>query len=144
MKKSIRNISRRDFLAYGSALGAAGMIGLGGTSASASDFPSRKIRAFTPTRAGGGADRNFRAFSGVWTKHIGTDFEPGFYPGAAGRVGYETYMDKASDDGHDLIFGNMGPEVLNWVVKKPSFDLSAYRYFIQVDADPVVYQHFPA
>ena len=33
-------------------------------------------------------------------------------------------------------FGNMGPEVLNWVVKKPTFDLNAYKYFIQVDADP--------
>jgi putative tricarboxylic transport membrane protein len=72
----------------------------------------------------------------VWKKHLNADFEPGFYPGAAGRVGYETYMGKASDDCHDLIFGNMGPEVLNWVVKKPTFSLDDYFYFIMVDADP--------
>ena len=32
----------------------------------------------------------------------------------------------------------MGPEVLNWVVKKPSFPLDAYHYFLRVDADPAV------
>jgi tripartite-type tricarboxylate transporter receptor subunit TctC len=45
-------------------------------------------------------------------------------------------MGKASDDCHDLIFGNMGPEVLNWVVKKPTFSIDDYFYFIMVDADP--------
>ena len=45
-------------------------------------------------------------------------------------------MGKAEDDCHDLIFGNMGPEVLNWVVKKPTFALEDYFYFTQVDADP--------
>ena len=75
---------------------------------------------------GGGADRNFRSFAGVWKNHLNAEFEPGFYPGAAGRVGYETYMGKASDDCHDLIFGNMGPEVLNWVVKKPTFSPVSY------------------
>jgi len=47
-------------------------------------------------------------------------------------------MGKAAADGHDLIFGNMGPEVLNWVVKKPTFPLDSYFYFAQVDADPAV------
>ena len=45
-------------------------------------------------------------------------------------------MGKASDDCHDLIFGNMGPEVLNWVVKEPSFSVDDYFYFLMVDADP--------
>jgi len=99
-------------------------------------FPERPLQVYIPTRAGGGADRNFRSFAEVWKHHLNAEFEPGFYPGAAGRVGYETYMGKAGDDCHDLIFGNMGPEVLNWVVKAPSFPLDAYFYFLQVDADP--------
>ncbi|UCE32763.1 MAG: twin-arginine translocation signal domain-containing protein [Burkholderiales bacterium] len=128
--------SRRDFLVNTSALGAGGMLaGLPGLAFGAG-FPERNIQVYIPTRAGGGADRNFRTFAGVWKKHLGGDFEPGFYPGAAGRVGYETYMGKASDDCHDLIFGNMGPEVLNWVVKEPTFPLSDYFYFLQVDTDP--------
>lgn len=118
------------------AAGASGMTLGVGSAAWSADFPERAMRGFIPTRAGGGADRNFRAFTGVWAKHLGKEFEPSFFPGAAGRVGYETYMAKASDDCHDLIFGNMGPEVLNWVVKKPTFSLDDYFYFIQVDADP--------
>ena len=100
------------------------------------EFPERAMQVYIPTRAGGGADRNFRSFSGVWKNYLMAEFEPGFYPGAAGRVGYETYMGKAKDDCHDLIFGNMGPEVLNWVVKAPTFSLDDYFYFMQVDADP--------
>lgn len=118
------------------ATGASGMVLGSSRSAWAATFPEHALRAFIPTRAGGGADRNFRAFAGVWEKHLGKEFEPSFYPGAAGRVGYETYMAKASNDCHDLIFGNMGPEVLNWVVKKPTFNLDDYFYFVQVDADP--------
>ena len=102
----------------------------------AAQFPSRNIKVFVPTREGGGADRNLRAFTGVWRKYLKTNFEPSFYPGAAGRVGYETYMGKAPVDCYNLLFGNMGPEVLNWVVKKPTFDLNSYFYFGQMDRDP--------
>jgi putative tricarboxylic transport membrane protein len=131
-----RDFDRRKFLAMTAATGVSGMtMGLS-TNAWSASFPDRALRGFIPTRAGGGADRNFRAFTGVWAKHIGKEFEPSYFPGAAGRVGYETYMAKGADDCHDLIFGNMGPEVLNWVVKKPTFSVDDYFYFIQVDADP--------
>jgi len=129
----MNNHERRYFLK----LCAAGLVmGVPGIGFGAS-FPSRTMEVYIPTRAGGGADRNFRSFAGVWKNHLGGEFEPAFYPGAAGRVGYETYMGKASDDCHDLIFGNMGPEVLNWVVKQPtSFSTDDYFYFLMVDADP--------
>lgn len=129
-------IDRRRFLQSSTALAVAGMTGTLATTVRAADFPERPMQVYIPTRAGGGADRNFRSFAGVWKEHLGGELEPQFFPGAAGRVGYETYMGKASDDGHDLIFGNMGPEVLNWVVKKPTFALEDYFYFVQVDADP--------
>jgi len=129
----MRKQDRRNFLKLSAAgLAAMGMPSLGFSA----DFPERNIQVFIPTRAGGGADRNFRNFGGVWKNYLGVDLEPSFYPGAAGRVGYETYMGKATDDCHELIFGNMGPEVLNWVVKKPTFALDDYFYFMMVDADP--------
>lgn len=102
----------------------------------ASSFPDRNMKVYIPTREGGGADRNFRAFSSVWKTKLGVDFEPGFYPGASGRVGYEIYMGKAEPDAYNLIFGNMGPEVLNWAVQAPSFDVEDYFYFGRVDTDP--------
>lgn len=136
MKRFKSTLNRRQFLGYTSALGATTLAaGWPGTGRAAA-FPERNMQVYIPTRAGGGADRNFRSFASVWKNHLEAEFEPAFYPGAAGRVGYETYMGKAGDDCHDLIFGNMGPEVLNWVVKKPTFSLADYFYFIQVDADP--------
>lgn len=128
--------TRRTFLRHSSALAAAGMVSSWPRFGTAAAFPERPIQVYIPTRAGGGADRNFRSFAGVWKNHLNAEFEPAFYPGAAGRVGYETYMGKAGNDCHDLIFGNMGPEVLNWVVKPPSFPLEDYFYFLMLDADP--------
>ena len=129
----MNHLDRRHFLKLGAAgLAAGAWPGLG----FGANFPLRNIEVYIPTRAGGGADRNFRSFGGVWKNYLGVELEPSFYPGAAGRVGYETYMGKAAGDCHDLIFGNMGPEVLNWVVKPPSFSLDEYFYFVMVDADP--------
>ena len=127
--------SRRRFLQGSAAVGATAMAMPLGTALGA-EFPSENINVYVPTREGGGADRNLRAFTGVWKKYLKTNFEGAYYPGAAGRVGYEKYMGLAQPNCYDLLFGNMGPEVLNWVVKKPTFDLDDYFYFAQVDADP--------
>ncbi|MDH3593711.1 MAG: tripartite tricarboxylate transporter substrate-binding protein [Rhodospirillales bacterium] len=131
--------TRRAFL-KGSAA-AAGAVGLAShplAFALAETFPSRNINVYVPTREGGGADRNLRAFTSVWKKYLKVNFENAYFPGAAGRVGYEKYMGLAKPDCYDLLFGNMGPEVLNWVVKQPSFDLNDYFYFARVDEDPGV------
>jgi tripartite-type tricarboxylate transporter receptor subunit TctC len=129
--------SRRGFLRGSAALaGATALATSPLSSAFADTFPERNINVYVPTREGGGADRNLRAFTGVWKKYLKTNFEATFYPGAAGRVGYEKYMGLAKADCYDLILGNMGPEVLNWVVKKPSFDVNDYFYFARMDEDP--------
>lgn len=133
---TFNRMNRRRLLKSSTALAMAGLSGTFAKTIQAAEFPERTLQVYIPTRAGGGADRNFRSFSGVWKNHLNAELEPQFYPGAAGRVGYETYMGKASDDAHDLIFGNMGPEVLNWVVQEPTFALDDYFYFLKVDADP--------
>jgi putative tricarboxylic transport membrane protein len=131
--------SRRVFVRGGLAVaGAAGLSVSQFSGAFGAGFPDRNLKVYVPTREGGGADRNLRAFTGVWKKYLKTNFEPAFYPGAAGRVGYETYMGKAPADCYNLLFGNMGPEMLNWVVKKPTFSLDDYQYFARVDVDPSV------
>ncbi|MDX1484565.1 MAG: hypothetical protein R3229_08795 [Alphaproteobacteria bacterium] len=130
-------LDRRRFLAGSAAAVGAGLLtGMPGANALAASFPSRNIQVYVPTREGGGADRNLRAFASVWKNYLKVNFEPSFYPGAAGRVGYEKYMGIAKDDCHELLFGNMGPEVLNWVVKKPTFNVADLIYFAQMDRDP--------
>ncbi len=130
--------TRREFLGGTAAVAGAAAVGVAPfASAFGASYPDRNLKVIIPTREGGGADRNFRAFSGIWKKYLKTKFEPRFYPGASGRVGYEVYMGKNEPDAYSLIFGNMGPELLNWVVKEPeSFKVSDYLYFGRVDTDP--------
>ena len=127
-------LNRRTFLGTGAAAG--GLILAAPQIARASSFPDRNISVIIPTREGGGADRNFRAFSSIWKTKLEADFEPGFFPGASGRVGYEVYMGKNEPDAYSLIFGNMGPEVLNWAMQPPTFNVDDYFYFGRVDTDP--------
>ncbi|HEX6141129.1 MAG TPA: hypothetical protein VFZ01_00300 [Geminicoccaceae bacterium] len=132
-------MQRRDLL-IGSAASLA-FASVFGRHARAAEFPTQTIEVVVPTREGGGADRNLRAITDVWKKHLdGATFEAAFYPGASGRVGYEVYMGKVEPNPHHLLFGNMGPEVLNWVVQPPeSFEFpGAYKYFARVDSDPSV------
>ena len=138
MANSKHTIGRRTFLKGSLAALGTAAVGAPLWTARAEDFPTRNIGVVVPTRAGGGADRNLRAFTTVWEKYLKTNFEPGFYPGASGRVGYEVFVGKKEADCYNLLFGNMGPEVLNWVVKPPKFNLDDYFYFARVDTDPCV------
>ena len=134
-------IPRRTLLkGSAAALGAAALSTSPFSSAFAAKFPSDPIKVMVPTREGGGADRLLRAFWAVWKKHLKTRMEASFYPGAAGRVGYEKYMGLAKPDCYTIMFGNMGPEILNWVVQPPrGFKYPGdYVYFNRVDADPGV------
>lgn len=130
----INTMNRRGFLK--TTFAASGALALPGIVRAQDAYPSRNINTIIPTAEGGGADRNFRAFTSVWKNKLGTEFEPGYYPGASGRVGYEIYMGKHEPDAYSLIFGNMGPEVLNWAMQAPDFDINDYFYFGQVDVDP--------
>jgi len=118
------------------ALGVAALSSMPFGNAFAAGFPDGDISVTVPTRAGGGADRNLRAFTSIWKKYLDTTFKPDFKPGASGRVGYEFYMGKKEANGQNLLFGNMGPEFLNWVVKPPTFALEDLTYFARVDTDP--------
>lgn len=129
-----RTLNRRTLL--GTSAVATGLALAAPQIARAAGYPDRNIGVIIPTREGGGADRNFRAFTSIWKSKLNADFEPGFFPGASGRVGYEVYMGKKAPDAYSLIFGNMGPEVLNWAMQAPSFDVNDYFYFGRVDTDP--------
>ena len=135
--KFYAKLNRRDVLKTSLALaGAAVASKIPFSNAFAADYPDRNIQVYVPTTEGGGADRLLRAITGVWKNYIGTNFEASFYPGASGRVGYEKYMGLAQDDMYELLFGNMGAEVLNWVLKPPTYDLDTFKYIAQVDSDP--------
>jgi tripartite-type tricarboxylate transporter receptor subunit TctC len=126
-------LNRRDFCAGAAALGLAG---LAAREAGAQTFPSRKMQVVIPTGQGGGAERLARSFDAVWSKALGQPFEYEFHPGAAGQVGYTLYVQRRAKDGHNLLFGNMGPEMIMYALQKPQYKFPEdYIYFCRTDVD---------
>jgi tripartite-type tricarboxylate transporter receptor subunit TctC len=126
------SFARRRLLA-----GTAAAVILGNARAQA--FPSRNMRVVIPTGQGGGADRLARAFDDFWGAQLKTKFEYAFHPGAAGQVGYELYLHKRERDGHNLLFGNMGPEMIMYALQKPPYKFPGdYQYFCRLDVDDSV------
>jgi tripartite-type tricarboxylate transporter receptor subunit TctC len=105
----------------------------------ASKYPSGNMRVIIPTGQGGSADRLARVFDDFWGKLLGTNFEYQFMAGAAGQVGYETFVGKMPHDGQHLLFGNMGPEMIMYALQKPSYKFPQdYQYFCRLDVDDSV------
>ena len=105
----------------------------------AQQFPSKNIRVVIPTGQGGGADRLARVFDDFWGPMLKTHFEYQFMAGAAGQVGYETFISKRERDGHNLLFGNMGPEMIMYALQKPGYKFPEdYQYFCRLDVDDSV------
>jgi tripartite-type tricarboxylate transporter receptor subunit TctC len=129
------HLSRRRLLAGAAAAFALGHLPRAG----AQSFPSRNMRVIIPTAQGGGADRLARVFDDFWGPLLKAKFEYGFFPGAAGQVGYELYLHKRERDGHNLLFGNMGPEMIMYALQKPSYKFPQdYQYFCRLDVDDSV------
>src|SRR5215218_4315653 len=126
------SISRRRLLAGAAAAAVVGPV-------SGQSFPSRNMRVVVPTGQGGGADRLARVFDDFWGPLLKTNFEYGFFAGAAGQVGYELYLHKREHDGHNLLFGNMGPEMIMYALQKPKYRFPEdYQYFCRLDVDDSV------
>jgi tripartite-type tricarboxylate transporter receptor subunit TctC len=102
----------------------------------ADKYPSGNMRVIIPTGQGGSADRLARTFDDFWGKLLDTHFEYQFMAGAAGQVGYETFVGKMPHDGLHLLFGNMGPEMIMYALQKPSYRFPQdYQYFCRLDVD---------
>jgi tripartite-type tricarboxylate transporter receptor subunit TctC len=118
---------------------AAAAFALGPLPVRAQAFPSKNIRVVIPTAQGGGAERLARSFDEGWSKLLKTNFEYSFYPGAAGQVGYELFVHKREKDAYNLLFGNMGPEMIMYALQKPAYRFPEdYQYFCRTDIDDSV------
>lgn len=117
-------------------VGAGAALSLAGLPVRGQGFPSRNMRVVIPTGQGGGADRLARVFDDFWGPLLKAKFEYGFFPGAAGQVGYELFIHKRERDGHNLLFGNMGPEMIMYALQKPNYRFPEdYQYFCRLDVD---------
>lgn len=126
-------ITRRAAIA---GLGAAASLPMFGSAQAQQKYPSRKINVLIPTGQGGGAERIARPFDALWSKLLGQPFEYEFQAGAAGQVGYTLYVQKRERDGHNFLFGNMGPEMIMYALQKPAYKFpDDYVYFCSTDTD---------
>jgi tripartite-type tricarboxylate transporter receptor subunit TctC len=119
-------------------LAGAGAFALGSafTGARAAGFPEHNMKVVIPTGQGGGAERLARTFDDFWGKLLKTHFEYSFYPGAAGQVGYELWIHKREHDAYNLLFGNMGPEMIMYALRNPKYKFPQdYQYFCRTDVD---------
>ena len=104
--------------------------------ASAQTYPSRRMSVIIPTGQGGGAERIARPFDMAWGPMLKTQFEYTFHPGASGQIGYELFIKRRPSDGHNLLFGNMGAEMLMYALQRPDYNFPRdYIYFSQVEID---------
>lgn len=126
--------TRRQTLQGAAAAGIAGA--WAGPANAQAKFPARKFSVIIPTGQGGGAERLARPFADIWSKQLGQPFEFEFQPGAAGQVGYTLFVQKRERDGHNLLFGNMGPEMIMYATQKPAYKFpDDYVYFCRTDTD---------
>lgn len=129
------SISRRRALQGIAAASSAGLAGIAPAKSQAK-YPARRISVIIPTGQGGGAERLARPFAAQWSKLLGQPFEFEFQAGAAGQVGYTLFVQKRDRDGHSMLFGNMGPEMIMYTLQKPAYKFpDDYVYFCGTDAD---------
>jgi tripartite-type tricarboxylate transporter receptor subunit TctC len=111
-------------------------LSLVGREAAAQAYPSRNFRVVIPTGQGGGAEQLARAMDDPWGKILGQRFEYSFHPGAAGQIGYEIFVKRREQDGYNLLFGNMGPEIIMYATQKPDYKFPEdFIYFCRTDVD---------
>jgi tripartite-type tricarboxylate transporter receptor subunit TctC len=127
--------SRRHLLQGAAAASAAAFAG-GFPRPARAAYPDRTFKVVIPTRQGGGAERLARAFTDVWRKSLGQPFEFDFFPGGSGQVGYELFTHKRDKDAYNLLFGNMGPEMIMYALQKVNYKFPEdYFYFCRIDTD---------
>lgn len=130
-------LTRRSFIAS-SSVAAAALFAPAIVRAEA-PFPSENIQVLVPTGEGGGVDQAARAFTKVWSKHLGTNFEYSYFPGASGQVGYEVFINKREPNAYNLLFGNIGPEMIMYATQKVKFKYPEdIMYFGSIDSDDSV------
>ena len=80
---------------------------LGGAPAADAAWSPKKITIVLSHSLGGGQDRLTRAFTKVWSKHLGAKITVKPKRGASGRIGFDHFMTQARD-GTVLLSSNIG------------------------------------
>ncbi len=130
-------VNRRELLAMGGA--ALATVAAPSIVRAQAAYPSQNMQVLIPTGEGGGVDQAARAFTRVWAKHLGANFEYSYFAGASGQVGYEVFTGKREADAYNLLFGNIGPEMIMYATQNVKYKYpDDIMYFGSIDSDDSV------
>jgi tripartite-type tricarboxylate transporter receptor subunit TctC len=110
------------------ALAAAGVVLAAGSPAQAAWEP-KKITIVLSHSLGGGQDRLTRAFSKVWSKHLGAKLTVKPKRGASGRIGFDYFVSQPRD-GTVLLSSNIGTTSIMYVKQRPKWSWTEKVRFV--------------
>lgn len=109
---------------------------LGATPSSAAKWSPKNITIVLSHSLGGGQDRLTRAFSKVWSKHLGAKLTVKPKRGASGRIGFDYWVAQPRDGSH-LLSSNIGTTSIMYVRQRPKWSwLDKIRFLGLMGIDP--------
>ena len=113
--------------AAGVSLAAASVFGV--TTAAQAAWEPKKITIVLSHSLGGGQDRLTRAFSKVWSKHLGAKLTVKPKNGASGRIGFDYFISQPRD-GTVLLSSNTGTTAIMYVKQRPKWSWTEKVRFV--------------
>ena len=102
---------------------------LGGAPAADAAWSPKKITIVLSHSLGGGQDRLTRAFTKVWSKHLGAKITVKPKSGASGRIGFDHFVSQARD-GTVLLSSNIGTTSIMYVKQRPKWSWTEKVRFV--------------
>lgn len=140
--------SRRKFVKYTAAAGAAGLTGClhdsngdntdDGTTPDEGDYPQQNIEVIVPWSQGGGTDRATRATTPTWSETLGGEFVVQNYPGGSTQVGGERLYN-SEPDGYTVAMWNMPQMQATWMFQDAPYGMDDFDYIGTHHLDPTMW-----
>ena len=97
--------------------------------AQAADWQPKQISIVLSHSLGGGQDRLSRAFTKVWSKHMGAKMTVKPKRGASGRIGFDYFVSQPRD-GSVLLSTNIGTTAIMYVKQRPKWSWTEKVRFV--------------
>ena len=107
---------------------AAGLV-FGVATPAQADWQPKNITIVLSHSLGGGQDRLTRAFSKVWSKHLGAKLTVKPKNGASGRIGFDYFISQPRD-GTVLLSSNTGTTAIMYVKQRPKWSWTEKVRFV--------------
>ncbi len=102
------------------------------------NFPTRPIELVIPFGPGGSHDMHARAITSVASSYFSKPIIPVLKPGASAAVG-SMYVKNANPDGHTLLFGHNGVNIIAPHVRDVAYSIEDFKPVAQINYGTVIF-----